>query len=344
MSDEIRVGVVGLGGICRQRHLPGLAKIEGVRVTAVVNRSRESSERAAKEFGIANVCDTPEQLIARDDLDAVFIGTWPYLHRDLSVAALESGKHVFCQARMAMDAAEAREMYAAWKTSGRVAMICPAPFGLSVDKTIARLIREGYLGQVRLLRVSSFTNAYASADALMNWRKDHRLSGLNMHMLGMYIEAAHRWFGWTKRVSAMTNIFAPERSDESGARVRVEIPDQILFNAEMENGVPAQFVFNAAVAQTNTDAFEILGSEGSLRYEVYPDKLYGGRGGEPFAPVEVRGEDAYDVKNWRVERDFIDAIRLGADYHPNFHDGLKYMETIQAVYDSARTGRVVEIG
>jgi predicted dehydrogenase len=98
------------------------------------------------------------------------------------------------------------------------------------------------------------------------------------------------------------------------------------------------------VAQANTDVLEIFGSEGSLRYEVYPDKLYGARGSESFTPVEIREEDAYNVTNWRVERDFIDAIRHGSQYHPNFDDGLKYMETIQAVYDSARTGRVVEIG
>ncbi len=94
--DRVRVGFIGLGGICRDRHVPGLRRIPGVEIVAVANRTRESSERAAAEFAIPKVCDRWEDVIARDDVDAVFIGTWPYMHRDMSIAALEAGKHVFC--------------------------------------------------------------------------------------------------------------------------------------------------------------------------------------------------------------------------------------------------------
>ncbi len=101
--NTIRVGFVGLGGICRSRHVPGLRRLDGVDIVAVANRTRESSERAAAQFGIPEVCDSWQQIVERDDIDAVFIGTWPYLHKDVSIAALNSGKHVFCQARMARD-------------------------------------------------------------------------------------------------------------------------------------------------------------------------------------------------------------------------------------------------
>ena len=105
--EDIRIGIVGLGGICRTRHVPGFNKIEGVHLCAVANHTRASSEQAAREAGIPEVCDSWQELVARDDINTVVIGTWPYLHCEVSVAALEAGKHVFCQARMARNQEEA---------------------------------------------------------------------------------------------------------------------------------------------------------------------------------------------------------------------------------------------
>lgn len=338
--NTVRVGFVGLGGICRQRHVPGLRRIPGVEIVAVANRTRASSEAAAREFNIPIVCDSWQGLIARDDLDAVFIGTWPYMHCPLSLAALDAGKHVFCQARMAMNLAEAQTMCRAARTANRVAVLCPVPFGLSVDATIARWMSEGRLGDVRLVRAQSFSDAYADPDTPMNWRKDHRLSGLNTLTLGMFIEVVHRWFGWTRTVQAWTHTFTPERIDAAGIRLPVRIPDQILFEAEMESGLPVQYVFSGVVAG-GKDAIDVYGTRGSLHYDVASDALTFADKGE-CRPVEIGPEDAYDIDNWRVERDFIDAIREGKPYHPNFEDGLRYMQVIQAVFDSAALQRRVQ--
>ncbi len=341
--ETIRIGFVGLGGIVRSRHIPGLKAIEGVELVAVANRSRESSERAAQEFDIPVVCDRWEDLVRRDDINTVFIGTWPYLHAPVTIAALDAGKHVFCQARMARDAAEARRMYERAQASDRVTGLCPVPIGLSVDATVKRLLREGELGTVRLVRVQSFSNAFADPDTVMGWRKDERYSGLNMHTLGMYIEVIHRWFGWTKSVhGASLQIFTPERLDEEGNRREVRIPDQILFNASMEGGFPVQYAISAAVHH-GMDAIEIYGSKAALRYDVKSDVLFGGPAHEGMGKVAVRPEDAYDVEHWSVERDFVAAIREGREYHPDFEDGLRYMEVIQAVYDAAEAGTTVEL-
>ena len=332
--QTIRVGFIGLGGICRQRHVPGLKRLEGLEIVAVANRSRASSEQAAREFGIPVVCDTWQELIARDDVDAVFIGTWPYRHRTMAVAALEAGKHVFCQARMSMDASEAREMCEKARAAGKVAMLCPVPIGLSIDATIARLMREGYLGEIRLVRVQSLTDAYASPNAPMNWRKDHRFSGLNTLTLGMYIEVMHRWFGWTRSVTAALQIFTPKRRDAEGHMMKVRVPDQLVFHAEMESGFPVQYVFSGAVHH-GRDAIEIYGSQATLFYDAGADRLTGARADDALGPIAIAPEDAYDANEWRVEQDFISAIRHGTAYHPNFEDGLRYMQVIQAVFDSA---------
>ena len=341
--DAIRIGFVGLGGICRQRHVPGLKRIPGIEILGVANRTRESGERAAAEFGIPRVFDRWQDLVACPDIDAVFIGTWPYMHRPISLAALDAGKHVFCQARMAMDFGEARDMLDAARSSGRVAALCPVPFGLSIDAVIARLIRTRELGAIRLVRVQSFTDAFARPESPLSWRKDHRLSGLNMHTLGMYIEVIHRWFGFTRAVyPAQIHTFTPERPDATGALVRVRIPDQVLFSAEMAGEYPVEYTISAAV-YGGVDSIEIYGSDMTLRYEIGPDRLLGAKPGEAYQPVPIYSEEAYNVQDWRVEADFVDAIRNGTPYHPSFLHGARYMQVVQAVYDASSAGRILHL-
>ena len=82
MADKpIRVGFVGAGANTRKYHIPKLKAQPGVELTAVANRSKESGERVAKEFGIARVHDDWRQVVEAKDVDAVCIGTWPYTHR-----------------------------------------------------------------------------------------------------------------------------------------------------------------------------------------------------------------------------------------------------------------------
>src|SRR5881397_1872528 len=107
-QGTIRVGFVGAGNNTRRRHIPGFQKQPGVELVAVANRTKESGERVAREFGLARVYEDWRDLVRARDVDAVCIGTWPYMHCEITVAALEAGKHVLCEARMAMDAAEGR--------------------------------------------------------------------------------------------------------------------------------------------------------------------------------------------------------------------------------------------
>ena len=140
-NQTIRVGIVGAGANTRLRHIPGLRAIENVEIISVANRSRESGERVAKEFGIPNVYDHWLELVEADDTDAICIGTWPYLHCPVTLAALENEKHVLCEARMAMNAAEAHAMLEeARQHPHLVTQVVPAPHTLAVDDTIQKLI------------------------------------------------------------------------------------------------------------------------------------------------------------------------------------------------------------
>src|SRR5687767_6519965 len=100
----IRIGLIGAGGNTRLRHIPGFRAIEDVELAAVCNRRPESTAAIAKEFSIPRTYAKWEDLVADPDLDAVCIGTWPYLHCPITLAALDAGKHVLTEARLAMNA------------------------------------------------------------------------------------------------------------------------------------------------------------------------------------------------------------------------------------------------
>lgn len=159
----------------------------------------------------------------------------------------------------------------------------------------------------------------------------------------MYVEVIHRWFGWTSAVQAQTQTFVAERVDGAGEKVSVRIPDQVLFNTEMEAGFPVQYVVSAVIHH-GQDLIEVYGSNATLRYEVDAEALTIAEAGDKQArPVDILPEDAYNLENWRVEQDFVDAIREGKEYHPSFEDGRRYMQVVQAVYDSAEQGRTVAL-
>ena len=115
-DQEIRVGLIGAGGNVRNRHIPGFQKVDGVEIAAVANRSMESGRTVADQFNIPEVYGGWQELLEDKSINAVCIGTWPYMHRTLVMAALDAGKHVLTEARMANTAQEARDMLEASRT------------------------------------------------------------------------------------------------------------------------------------------------------------------------------------------------------------------------------------
>ncbi len=134
-TQKLRIGFIGAGDIVRRRHLPGLKKHPEVEIVAVSNSTYESSEKFCQEHAPhATPMQNWADLLSLPEIDIVWIGTPPYMHSAITVSALEAGKHVFCQARMSMDLAEAEEMLAAARRfPDLVTMLCPPPFGLRGD-------------------------------------------------------------------------------------------------------------------------------------------------------------------------------------------------------------------
>ena len=140
LPSDIRVGIVGAGDNTRKRHIPGLRAIPGVELVGVVNSTTTSTARVAREFQIPQQFSSWQTLVTDPSIDAVVVGTWPNLHCEVTCAALEAGKHVLCEARMARNLSEARAMHsAAIAHPDCVAMLVPSPFGLECDAELQKL-------------------------------------------------------------------------------------------------------------------------------------------------------------------------------------------------------------
>ena len=339
-ADSIRVGVVGAGLNTRSKHIPGLQAIEGVEVVSVCNRSPESSQRVADEFGIPTVYHHWWELIDASDTDAIVIGTWPCMHERMTLRALVAGKHVMCEARMARNLLEARAMLTASQARPHlITQIVPSPMTLGVDKTIKRLLAEGYLGDVLVIEVRA-GNSFINPDAPMHWREDFDLSGLNIMSMGIWYEALLRWIGEATAVSAMGKVYTPMRKDAEGHLKAVKVPDHIDIVADMACGAQARLTISSVTGLAEPNRVTLYGSKGTLRFTG--GQLFGGqKGDDALEPISI---PPGEVGGWRVETEFINAIR-GQEVitHTNFETGLKYMAFTEAVTRSMQERQVVSV-
>ncbi len=334
-ATSIRVGIVGAGANTRARHIPGLRAIEGVEIVSVANRSLESSLRASRELGIPTAFANWLDLVESDEVDAVVIGTWPYLHAPVTLAALANGKHVLCEARMAMNALEAHQMLEESRGNpDLVAQVVPAPFTLGVDRTVESLLADGFLGEVVAIEVTATRGEWVDRAAPLTWRQDADLSGANALAMGIWYECLMRWVGPAARVMATTRVTVPRRPDGEGRLRAVTVPDHIDVVADMACGAAASMRFSAVTGTAERSEITLFGSDGTLRFDGSTGTLYGARRGEGVltplvVPPEMREE-------WRVEQEFVNAIRgVESVRRTRFEDGVRYMEFTEAVARSA---------
>jgi predicted dehydrogenase len=330
-NQKLRVGIVGAGGIVRTRHLLALKKNPDVEIVAVSNSSYESSEKFCREeLPQATPMRNWADLLAVPDLDIIWIGTPPYMHSAVTISALEAGKHVFCQARMSMDLAEAKEMLAASKRYPElVTMLCPPPYGMRADLLVKKLLAENYIGRPHHVRLQSFTGAYLDPNKPAHWRQKIEISGLNILTLGIYVEVLHRWLGDIDGLLARGKVVHPIRDG-----YEVIIPDLLNVLCSFNNGADGVLEFSGVNAFAAGDRCEIYGDRGTLVYDFATDIVQAGKIGDKEMRVVDLTPDL--VTEWHVEDDFIGAVKSKGRVrpHPDFEDGVRYMRVVQAVADS----------
>ena len=339
-QQPIRVGLIGAGANARAVHIPGFQRIPECQIAAVANRSMESSRRVTDEFNIPRAYAGWRDLLDDDSIDAVCIGTWPYMHRTLTVAALESGKHVLCQARMANTAQEARDMLdASLRHPELISQLVPTSQTYRIDNVLKRMINDGFLGEILSVELQRLQTRFPTVDGDLDWRHDVAFSGYNTLNIGASYEAMMRWLGRSNHVMAMSKVHVPYRRNGSGDLTSVGVADHVDILFELAGGAQVHMRASETTGLSTGNHTWIYGSEGTIHVDRRQNVFAGRRGDSELAQVpNPREAQAY----YRVEEEFINAIRgIERITMAPFETGVHYMEWTEAVYRSSQTGQAV---
>ena len=334
MKDTIRVGILGTGFIAQTRHIPILQGVPDVEITHAWSLSQADTKKVADQFGIPNVVERWEQIIESPDIDAVVVATPPIMHMPATLAAIEAGKHVLCQARMARNLKEARQMLDASLATDLVTSLYACGFGLKGDRVMRRLIHdENYIGDILEVRAVSF---YEAIPEIGQWTSDPETAGVNTMMLGILAEVLYRWIDPVTAVTAIS-------SDDP-----LSVPRTLGVVAELQGGGTASFHLSNRVGNGPGNSVEIYGTRGSLDYKLLSEKpggvvteeeIFGRTEGESeLHPIAIPPEEQRDRT---MDVEFIEAIRHGTPVAPDFAEGVRYMEFSEAVAQSLYEGRKI---
>ena len=353
-----RVGIIGLG-FGAQVYLPAF-RSEGWEVAAICSRSRDKATQVAEAAGVRDVHTDPLELIARGDLDAVAVATPPRAHHELSIAALKAGKHVLCEKPFAMDARQAVEMRDAADRSGRTAMV-GHEFRFTPQRAyIKELVDGGYIGAFRLCTIELFLDRYVTSEPRpFTWLALESEGGGLLGALGShYIDGLRHWFGEVLSVTGRLDILRPDLLDpKTHAIVKAQTDDTFQFTLEFERGGIATMIASFAATPTRGTKIVVMGERGSLTAEQPgPNPMEDGvviasRNGAPLEPL--RTPEKYtpftDPRDHRLMafrllvREFAKGIEQGSSPSPNFTDGLKAQEILDAVHTSSKSRRTVTL-
>ena len=350
MADAtIRIGIVGAGANTRLRHIPGFRAIDGVEIHGVVNRTKQSTQRAAADLSIPRAFPDWQTLVADDEIDAVMVGTWPNLHCEVTCAALAAGKHVLTEARMARNLEEAQRMLAAAMAHPQLTtQIVPSPLGLECGAAVRQLIDDGLLGQLRELVVIGANDSFWDDSQPVHWRQQSRLSGKNILMLGIMHETVQRWCPDPTSVFSQAAVFSNRASDDPPAQV--DLPDSLQILTELEGGARGLYHLSGIALHGPPPQIHMYGSRGTIKVEfgeharsgsgplaaarcnhaAEEERVLLGRVGESD-PQEFSIPDPSRGR-WRVEEEFISAIRGREEVTlTDFRSGVRYMQFTEAV-------------
>ncbi len=357
-SAKRRIGIIGVG-FGAQVHAPGF-RSEGWDVAAIHSRNRDKARKAAEAAGIPDVHTDALELIRRDDIAAVSISAPPGTHHALSIAALEAGKHVLCEKPFALDVGQAKAMRDTAERTGLTAMVAHEFRHTPQRAYIKQLLTEGHIGKFELCTIELYLDRYASREPRpLTWMAYQAEGGGVLGALGShYIDALRHWFGEIDWVSGHLATLRPDLRDSvTGKIVKAETDDAYSFLVGFREGGMATMTCSFSANPARGAKIVVMGDRGTLIAEQEgPNPTEDGvvvasRDGSPLQALKTpeKYTPLTDARDHRLAafrllvRDFTSGIEQGRSPAPNFTDGLRCQEVLDAVRESSASGRTVKI-
>jgi predicted dehydrogenase len=366
MKKEIKVGLIGAQFMGRA-HSNAYLKVASafdlpvcpVR-RAVCDINPAALDALAARYDWQTQESSWEKLVARDDIDLVDICTANNLHLPIAMAAAKAGKHVLCEKPIARNSDEARRMLDAARTAGIQHMVGFNYRRLPAVALAKRLIEQGKIGQVFHFNAVYYQDWLVDPNFPYVWRHDAKVAGSGAHgdMNAHLVDLARFLVGDIEAVCGAQEIFIKERALPDGKGKRDVTADDAAFAlTRFRQGALGSFmVTRFATGRKNFMRLEIFGSEGALRFnlerlnelEYYSRRDEGSEQG--FRTVLVTESAHPYLKCWwppghiigwehtfvHEIGDLLAAITEGRPVQPDFEDGLRCQQVLDAIEESAR--------
>ena len=355
----LNIAIIGCGGITLQNHLPGLALCPEVKVTALCDTDAAALERARQQTGIPLTSTRHEDIVRRDDIQAVIIATPNFTHAPIALEAITHGKHLLCEKPLALNHADARAMAEAADRAGVRHMTAFTYRFVPAMRYLAHLVQRGDLGEPYHFRSCRLQDWGTRG---LGWRQVKKLAGTGElgDMLSHRIDFAHLLVGPMQRLVASLKQWHPVRGGQSN-----DLDDWVAILTEFRSGATGVLESSKLASGRNEswrslDYVELNGSERSFVFITGDwNKLQTGKVGGPGletieipreywkvpgSPLDENQGDPLVTFRYDQAWEFVDAIRNQRPCAPSFHDGAQVLAVMDAAVQSAETRQWVDLG
>ena len=351
-NDTVGIGVIGTGFGVRVQ-IPVWLQTPGAKVTAVCSSDKARAEQIARRFGITHAVTDPRALASLPEVDLVSVATPPYLHHQGVIAAIEAGKHVLCEKPFALNAHEGLDMLERARANRVIHLVNYEFRTLPSRIEMRRLVQQGFIGKLMHVHVLTFTDAArASEGRLARWWYEAKSGGGRLGASGSHtIDTLRFIFGEIVGVSAQFEAYVKEHRVLGGETIGADVDDTFFILFRFADGAMGAYLSGAAISAGGSGGMRIEahGTEGTLVLDG--DTLLAARKGErSLQPVHTETlsmppgvSDPHYAPFWAWTRQIVAGVREGRQITPDFFDGWRSQQIIDAARLSQAEGRWVEI-
>lgn len=344
----LNVGIIG-ASFARDAYLPAFSYIDGAQVVALASGRIDSAKAAAAPYGITDVYDDWQAMLADHALDLVCIATPTVLHAPMTLAAVAAGAHVLCEKPTAMNAGEAQQMLDAADAASRLHMIDHELRFNPTRMRMAELIQGGELGDIRHINITNIGASWADPASRPkgDWWSDAAMGGGRLGANGSHqVDMLRWWLGEPASVIGQALTMLPDRIDKASGEAWTATADDLThLTLQFPAGTLAQVFMSGVAANNMGNETQVFGSKGTLTLSNSDEKLYFAKAGQGFEDISVPDPNA-QLENlnkgiWNVSvlaalSELVDAIteERALNRGATFVDGVRNQAVLDAVVAS----------
>jgi predicted dehydrogenase len=335
------------------------AGVSAPRLVSVAERDADSAARARRDLRLEQSTTDWRELLENPAIDVIDICAPNYLHYPMALAALEAGKHVYCEKPLALTVAEATELAALARQTGVVHAVGLNYTTNPLVQAAREIVASGEIGDPVSFTGRYFEDYMASREVPFTWRCDRSLAGagaladLGSHLVNML----HFLLGRPKRLCGDCHTVIPlRRVPATGEERAVENEDVARALIELDSGLPATLEISRVAGGYKCGLrFEVFGTRGSIAFDqermnelrLYDAGQQEGRAGfktilagpahpdyGSFCPAPGHGLGINDLKVIEV-RNLVRAIERNEPFQPDFEEGLRVQQVMAAIEESS---------